>query len=86
MCLAVPWQLVEISAVERTGVVTLGNTMRTVNLDLVPTAKPGDFLLLHAGAAIEVLVKEEAGEVLRLYHRYAETVGKFTPEADNSNA
>lgn len=65
MCLAVPMKVVEIEGpvarVEDSGV------RRQVRVDLVEGVKVGDYVIVHAGVAIERLDPEEAQETLRLF-------------------
>lgn len=66
MCLAVPMKLVELA--DRThGVTELNGTRYNVDLSLVTDVAVGDFLIVHAGFAIEKLDREEADERLRLF-------------------
>ncbi len=60
MCLAVPALLVELNGEE--GVADLHGNRLPVNLQLVPDARPGDWLLIHAGFAIGRLDEDEARE------------------------
>ena len=58
MCLAVPGELLDISdgdPLARTGRVAFGGVVKEANLAFVPEARPGDYLLVHAGVAISVL-------------------------------
>jgi hydrogenase expression/formation protein HypC len=48
----------------RTGQVDFGGVSREVNLALVPEARLGDYLLVHAGVAITVLSREQSGQTL----------------------
>ena len=64
MCLAVP---AEIKSIEgTTAEVDFGGVIRSVNLSLV-SAKVGDYVIVHAGYAIEVLDREEAEKTLDLF-------------------
>ncbi|MDO5334516.1 MAG: HypC/HybG/HupF family hydrogenase formation chaperone [Coriobacteriia bacterium] len=65
MCLAIPAQINEIAADHMATVDILGVT-RECSLDLTPDAKVGDFVLVHAGFAIEVVSEEYAEETLEL--------------------
>ena len=85
MCLAVPIKLVEISADKSEGVVAMGASTMTIGLDLVPQASVGNFVLVHAGMAIEVIEQDEAEETLNAYREYAHIPGLLTPEARNAN-
>ncbi len=58
MCLAVPAKLVECETGE--ALVDLGGNRLRISTVLVPEAKPGDWVLLHAGFAIERLDVDEA--------------------------
>ena len=64
MCLAVPAEVKSIEGV--TAEVDFGGVTRPVNLSLV-TAKIGDYVIVHAGYAIEVLDREEAEKTLQLF-------------------
>jgi hydrogenase expression/formation protein HypC len=70
MCLAVPMQLVEITTPE-TGTAELSGARYTVNLSLVDDAKVGEYLIVHAGFAIEKLDEEEASARLALFAEMA---------------
>jgi len=82
MCLAVPLKLLEISADHRDGTVAMGSSTVRIGLDLAPEAKTGDYVLVHAGMAIEVLQSAEAEETLLAYHQYAQIPGLLAPEVD----
>lgn len=64
MCLAVPAQLLTQNGVE--AVVDLHGNRLPVNIMLTPDAQPGDWLLIHAGFAIEKLNPQQAGETWAL--------------------
>lgn len=65
MCLAVPAQVREKSGVNLAVVDVLGVT-RTISLDLVPDTSVGDWVLIHAGFAIEKVDEQFAQETLEL--------------------
>jgi hydrogenase expression/formation protein HypC len=48
----------------------LGSEVRA-NFTLVPQARPGDWVILHAGFAISVMDAEEARETLLLFKEMA---------------
>ena len=64
MCLAIPGKLIEITAqldeLFRKGKVSFGGIIKEVNLYMVPEVKPGDYVLVHVGAAISVVDEAEA--------------------------
>lgn len=65
MCLAIP---ARISSREPNSmaVVDIMGVTRTVSLDLVPEAVEGDFVLVHAGFALQVVDEQTANETLEL--------------------
>lgn len=71
MCLAVPCRVVErLSDRGETGdeaVVELAGNRRRVSLAFTPEARVGDWVLIHAGVAIQVIDEEEARRTLALY-------------------
>jgi len=66
MCLAIPAKVVNISG-DGARVDFGEGVLREVNVMLVD-AKVGDYVLVHAGYAIQVLSEEEALETLRLWN------------------
>ncbi len=64
MCLAVP---AEIKAIEgHFATVDYGGASRKANISLVE-AKVGDFVIVHAGYAIQVMDREEAEKTLEIF-------------------
>ncbi|KPK71960.1 MAG: hypothetical protein AMJ84_05180 [Acidithiobacillales bacterium SM23_46] len=70
MCLAIPAKLVEVHGDE--GVIELGGSRKTVLLSLVENARVGQFVLLHAGYAIEVIDEAEARDLAALHRMVSE--------------
>ena len=67
MCLAIPGKVVEIDKNKEHATVDYGDgTKRKANISLVEI-KIGDYILVHAGFAIEVLKEKEAQETLSLF-------------------
>ena len=65
MCLAVPGKILSI---EKTAAeVDFSGTRRKISLDLVPKARKNDYVLVHAGFAIQILEEKEAVETLKLF-------------------
>lgn len=58
MCLAVPAKVIEKKDMMAT--VEVEGIQRDISLMLLPEAKEGDFILMHAGFAIQVIDEEEA--------------------------
>lgn len=63
MCLGIPMRLLEIDSNQMGLAETLG-VSRRISLRLVPDAQVGDYLLVHAGFAIEKIDTEVAAEIL----------------------
>jgi hydrogenase expression/formation protein HypC len=46
--------------------VSVGGTLFKAGLQMIEDAKPGDYILLHAGFAIQKISEEDANETIRL--------------------
>ena len=64
MCLAIPAKVISIDG--SSAKVTIEDVEYTASLLLLDHVRPGDFIMLHAGFAIEKLDPQEAAETLRL--------------------
>jgi len=73
MCLAVPQEVISIAG-DRAEVALSGN-VREADITLVDDVNVGDWVLVHAGFAIEKLTREEAEETLRLFSQVEEFQG-----------
>ena len=78
MCLAVPMEVKKI--VGDKGVVTAGGVTYEVSFRLLPDIVPGDYVIVHAGFAIQKLDKEDAAESIRLFREIEEAEGKAKNE------
>ena len=76
MCLAVPVRVLQIDGIKAS--VELGGLVRQARIMLVPDTKVGDYVLLHAGFAIQKLDEKEAEETLRLFAELAEGVEDYS--------
>lgn len=74
MCLAIPGRVLSVTGT--TAKVDFGGVTRDAELALVPDAAAGDYVLVHAGFAIQVLSEEEAQETLRLFAELARAVSE----------
>ena len=61
MCLAVPAKVVEIK--DQLASVELNGVRRAASLMLLPEAKLGDYVLVHAGFAMQIVDHEEAERI-----------------------
>ena len=64
MCLSVPARIISIEG--NWAEVSVGGTIFRAGLQMIENAMPGDYVLLHAGFAIQKISEEEAAETLRL--------------------
>ncbi|MEM5790219.1 MAG: HypC/HybG/HupF family hydrogenase formation chaperone [Syntrophobacteraceae bacterium] len=70
MCLAIPGEIVEIQ--DEVATVRIGEALRKASLMLLPDgADLGDYVIVHAGFALNKLDPEEARESLRLLRELA---------------
>ena len=58
MCLAVPLKLISIDG--QSGMGEFDGVRRKVQLTFVPQAKVGDYVIVHAGFAMEIMDEEQA--------------------------
>ena len=67
MCLAIPGKIIEIDLKNQHAIIDYGgNTKRKANISLV-NAKVGQYVLVHAGFAIQIIDPKEAKETLNLF-------------------
>jgi hydrogenase expression/formation protein HypC len=64
MCLAVPAKIID--RVDMPATVDISGVIRKISLMLLPEAQVGDFVLVHAGFAIQTIDEEEAEKTLEL--------------------
>lgn len=65
MCVALPMKIVEVDA-DKHALAEFDGVQRRISVRLLPDAAAGDFVLIHAGYAIEKLDEDKALEQLRL--------------------
>lgn len=58
MCLAIPFQIVKIEG--NTAIAEAAGVQRKVRIDFIKEPKVGDFIIVHAGFAIEKMKEEQA--------------------------
>lgn len=80
MCLAIPAQISELHEGNMATVDILGVT-REISVDLTPSVQVGDYVLVHAGFAIEVVDERFAQETLDLIREFPDLVADETPAA-----
>lgn len=65
MCLGIPAKVISINGQE--AIVSIGEVRYAASLKLLEDVSPGDYIILHAGFAIEKVDPEEAAETIRLF-------------------
>ncbi len=65
MCLSIPAKIVEFEG--NAAVVDVMGNRREADLTLIDDPQVGDYVLLHAGFAIERMTAEDAAESLRIW-------------------
>ncbi|MEA1939774.1 MAG: HypC/HybG/HupF family hydrogenase formation chaperone [Candidatus Caldatribacteriota bacterium] len=66
MCLAIPGKIKKIFK-DNTAEIEIGGIIKEINLDLIPKVKLGDYVLLHAGFAIEIIDQKAAFEIFNAW-------------------
>jgi len=80
MCLAVPGKIKKIDG--RLAEVDFSGVTREAALDLLMDAQVGDYILVHAGYAIQKLSEQDAHETIRLLEEiYGSEDGEAEPPA-----
>jgi hydrogenase expression/formation protein HypC len=76
MCLAIPGRIIEVQENEnellRTARVDFSGVVKNVSLACTPQARTGEYVLVHAGMALETLDEEEARRTLELFEELGE--------------
>jgi hydrogenase expression/formation protein HypC len=65
MCLAIPMKVVEVN--ENKGVVETGGILKAVDISLLTQLQAGDYVIVHAGFAIERMNEAEALKTLDFF-------------------
>lgn len=65
MCVAIPGKIIEVYKNE--SLVEFGKIRKVINTILVEDLKPGDYILVHVGCAIDKMEEEEAIETLEVF-------------------
>ena len=87
MCLGVPGKILSLepNAVGMTmGKVSFGGVAKEVCLAYVPEAQVGDYVIVHAGFALNTLDEQEANEVFELLQQMGELAELTVDEREAS--
>ena len=87
MCLGVPGKIVEIYTIGelRMAKADFGGVLREACIEAVPDAKVGDYTIIHAGFALNLLSEEEAKITLDALAELASIVEQMDSEETTSN-
>jgi hydrogenase expression/formation protein HypC len=82
MCLGIPGKIIEIDASSglRMGKVDFGGVVREACLEAIPDATIGQYTIIHAGFALNILSEEEAQETLDLLREISQIEAELGPE------
>ena len=79
MCLGVPGKIIEIYQRDELHMckVDFGGVVREVCIETLPEAKVGDYTIVHAGFALNLLSEQDAQETLEILHEMAVLVAEM---------
>ncbi len=82
MCIATPAKIVEIDRESNICAADFGGVRQNAKLDLLPEAEIGDYVLIHAGYAIEKLSEQAAKESLESWDELLEMLEEEDKERE----
>jgi len=74
MCLGIPGKIIEIEASSgmKMAKIDFGGVVRSACIEAIPEAKVGDYTIIHAGFALNILSESEAMDTLSLLQEIAD--------------
>lgn len=74
MCLGIPGKIIEIDDASgmKMAKIDFGGVIRQACIEAIPEAKIGDYTIIHAGFAINILSEAEATDTLNLLQEIAD--------------
>ena len=84
MCIAAPAKIVEIDTESNICAADFGGVRQNAKLDLLPDAEIGDYVLIHAGYAIEKLSEEAAKESLEAWEELLDMLEEEDKEMEKA--
>jgi len=75
VCLGVPGRVLTVEENAQgmiMGTVSFAGVNKEICLAYVPEAKPGEYVIVHAGFAISIIDEQEAGETFEILRRMGE--------------
>lgn len=76
MCIAIPGEIIELLD-DKQALVDFGGVRKRVALDLIERCSVGDFVIVHAGFAINTLDRKEALETLNYLSQLGAAPGRL---------
>jgi len=74
MCLSIPAKVLSVEG--NTAKASVGGAIVNTSLHLVDDVKPGDYILIHTGFALQKISEEEALETIRIIQELEEETGE----------
>lgn len=84
MCIAAPAHVLEINREDNFLIADFGGARQQAKLDLLPEVEVGDYVLIHAGFAIEKLTEEAAKESLEAWEELLDILEKEDEEMEKA--
>lgn len=81
MCLAVPMKIESIEG--NVGRASVPGGEYRARLDFLENVKVGDYVLVHAGFAIEIMDEQEALKTIEVLQEYERVSGEIPGQADS---
>lgn len=84
MCIAAPAKVVEINREKENLFADFGGVRQEAKINLLPDVEIGDYVLIHAGYAIEKLSEEAAKESLEAWEELLEVLEEEDREMEKA--
>ncbi|WP_407414646.1 HypC/HybG/HupF family hydrogenase formation chaperone [Methanobrevibacter sp.] len=84
MCIAAPAQIVKIDREENVLYADFGGARQAAKMDLLPDVEVGEYVLIHAGYAIEKLSEEAAKESLEAWEELLDVLEEEDKEMEKA--
>lgn len=84
MCIAAPAKVVEINRENDSLFADFGGVRQEAKLNLLPDVEIGDYVLIHAGYAIEKLTEEAAKESLEAWEELMKVLDEEDREMEEA--
>lgn len=84
MCLAFPATIIELNG--QNAVVEFHNVKRDIRIDLIGECKVGEYVLVHAGFAINKLDEEAARETMETWTELIEVMEKEDKKSEDDQS